>query len=172
MSEQTLKYKGFKGSVEYSADDEMLVGKVLDVESLIMYGGTSVDEIHTAFHEAVDDYVATCERNSVAPEKAYPGTFNVRIGGDLHRTAAMVARRRGQKLNELVKRAIAVEVVREDRHPAVGSVVTIVHRIAHAVEQWGTSEQLSPPSEFGADDEDFGPPQFTAPTHAVRVRPH
>jgi predicted HicB family RNase H-like nuclease len=116
MSENVLTHKGYKGSVEYSPEDRMLVGKILDIDGLVMYYGESVPEISRAFITAVDDYLAECERARVEPQKPYSGTFNVRVSGELHRTAASVARRRGQSLNALVKRALEMEVVREDVH--------------------------------------------------------
>jgi predicted HicB family RNase H-like nuclease len=114
MSEQVMEYKGFKSSIEYSSEDDTFVGKVLDIESLILFSGVSVVELRKAFETSIDEYLKACARNKAEPEKPYSGTFNVRVGGELHRSAAVVARRRGQKLNELVKRAIAAEVVRED----------------------------------------------------------
>ena len=63
-----------------------------------------------AFHEAVDDYMKSCEELKVEPRKPYRGTFNVRIGRDLHRAAAISAKQQEINLNELVERAILREV--------------------------------------------------------------
>jgi predicted HicB family RNase H-like nuclease len=114
MNDNVLQRKGFKGSVEYSGDDNLLVGKILDIEALIMYSGESVADISAAFVDAVEDYLETCAREKIEPEKPYSGSFNVRVTGELHRSAVMVARKRGQSLNALVNRAIAAEVIRED----------------------------------------------------------
>ena len=53
-----LEYKGFQGSVEYSGDDDLLYGKVLSVEPLISYEGSTLDELKAAFEAAIDDYLA------------------------------------------------------------------------------------------------------------------
>jgi len=114
MSNQ-LSYKGYFGSVEFSAEDNCLHGKILAIDSLILYSGESVAEIKEAFLESVDDYLADCAKRGVPPEKAYTGSFNIRTGAELHRRAAVVAKRRGQSLNELVKRGVLAEVLREEQ---------------------------------------------------------
>ncbi|WP_163836857.1 hypothetical protein [Spartinivicinus ruber] len=52
-----MQYKGFQGSVEYSADDDLLYGKVLAVEPLINYEGSTMDELKAAFEAAIDSYL-------------------------------------------------------------------------------------------------------------------
>ena len=107
-----LKYKGFTGSVECSIEDDCLHGKILFVDDLITYEGETVVEIKTAFKAAVDHYLAYCEKTGRAANKPFSGSFNVRIGPELHRQAAECARRAGTKLNEFVANAVkqAVEI--------------------------------------------------------------
>ena len=40
-----LEYKGYLGSVEYSAEDDCLFGKVIGIRGLISYEGNSVSEL-------------------------------------------------------------------------------------------------------------------------------
>lgn len=101
-----LEYKGYRGSVEYSGEDRVFFGKVLFVDSLLMYHGTSVDEIEQAFKKTVDHYLALCKKTGRSPKKPYSGSFNVRIGSDLHRNAAQAAYHRNINLNEYVTIAI------------------------------------------------------------------
>ncbi len=108
-----MEYKGFYGSVEASVEDECLFGKLEFIDPLVNYEGETVHEIEAAFHEAVDDYIKTCVDLNIEPQKPYRGTFNVRIGRDLHRAAAIAARQKDINLNELVKRAIEREVAAE-----------------------------------------------------------
>jgi predicted HicB family RNase H-like nuclease len=46
------------------------------------------------------------QKNNTQPEKPYKGSFNVRIGADLHRRAALLAHAKGISLNALVEDAI------------------------------------------------------------------
>lgn len=101
-----LEYKGFQGSVEYSSEDRLFFGKVLFIDSLLMYHGTSVDEIELAFKDTIDSYLTHCKKAGKLPNKPYSGSFNIRIGPDLHRNAVQMAYKNSIKLNEYVKNAI------------------------------------------------------------------
>ncbi len=115
-----LKYKGYEAAIEFDAEDRLFFGKVLHVDSLLMFHGQSVDELEKAFHEVIDEYLAYCEREGVEPNKPYRGSFNVRIGPERHRRLAREAARRGISLNEMVCCAIDVFLdhgeVREPAH--------------------------------------------------------
>jgi predicted HicB family RNase H-like nuclease len=102
----TLKYKGYIGSVAYSEPDKVFFGKLEGIDDLVNYEGESVQELTDAFHEAVDDYLVFCEDHGVKPEKSYTGTFNVRIAPDTHRDIANLAAEAGISINAFVKRAL------------------------------------------------------------------
>lgn len=53
----TLKYKGFLGSVSFSEEDNVFFGKIEGIDGLVNFEGESVKELTDAFHEAVDDYI-------------------------------------------------------------------------------------------------------------------
>ena len=40
-----LSYKGFIGSVQFSADDDVFYGKIEGIDDLVSYEGTSVAEL-------------------------------------------------------------------------------------------------------------------------------
>ena len=64
-----MKYKGHSGTVERSADDNTLFGKVIGIKSLISYEGNNVNELRADFEGAVDEYLKLCAENSYEPEK-------------------------------------------------------------------------------------------------------
>lgn len=101
-----LEHRGYKGSVEYNSEDRILFGKVLFIDSLLMYHGATVDEIEAAFRETVDSYLQHCEATGKQPNKPYSGSFNVRVGAERHRAAAQLAYRKGCSLNEVVCQAL------------------------------------------------------------------
>ncbi len=101
-----FKYKGFYGSIEASIRDNCLFGKLEFIEPLISYEGQSVKELEQAFKEAVDDYLSDCERLGREPAKPYKGSFNVRIGPELHKHALVAAKEKNLNLNEFVKLSI------------------------------------------------------------------
>ena len=102
----TLRYKGYIGSVAYSEPDKIFFGKLEGIDALVNYEGESVKELTAAFHEAVDDYLAFCEDIGEKPEKSYTGTFNVRISPTTHRQIANRAAEAGISINAFVKKAL------------------------------------------------------------------
>lgn len=103
----TMEYKGYIGSVEFSAEDSILFGKVQGIRSLISYEGTTVSELINDFHEAVDEYLALCEEQGKKPEQAFKGSFNVRFKNpDLHKRAAIYAYNHNVSLNSVVEESV------------------------------------------------------------------
>ena len=52
-----LNYKGFIGSVQFSADDTVFYGKVEGINDLVTFEGGAVKELTDAFQYAVDEYI-------------------------------------------------------------------------------------------------------------------
>ena len=55
----TLKYKSYLGSIEYSAEDKCFFGKFLGITDLVLYEGNTVEELEKSFKYMVDDYIET-----------------------------------------------------------------------------------------------------------------
>lgn len=102
----TIEYKGYVGSVEFSQTDCLLFGKVMGIRALISYDGQTAQELIEDFHAAVDDYLALCAAEGKQPERAYKGSFNIRISPDLHRRAALYASAHQTTLNRVVESAL------------------------------------------------------------------
>ena len=71
----TMTYRGYVGSIEFSESDGVLFGKVLGIRSLLSYEGNTAKELVEDFHGVVDDYFNVCEAEGVEPEVAYKGSF-------------------------------------------------------------------------------------------------
>lgn len=68
-----MEYKGYVGSVEFSAEDRTFFGKVIGLRALISYEGTTASELVADFHRAVDDYLMLCAaEGESAPSDAIP----------------------------------------------------------------------------------------------------
>lgn len=102
-----LEYKGYLTRIEYSVEDRVLYGKIEGIKDLVNFESDSIDKIEYEFHCAVDDYLEMCKELGESPDKAYSGTFNVRIHPTLHRKIAMMAFKQGETLNSTVEKAIA-----------------------------------------------------------------
>ena len=103
----TIEYKGYIGSVEFSERDGVFYGKVQGIRSLISYEGFNAAELVSDFHGAVDDYLALCEEEGTQPEIAYKGSLNVRFKDrDTHRRAAIYVITHEQSLNSFIEEAV------------------------------------------------------------------
>jgi len=101
----TMEYKNYHTRVDYSAEDDCLVGEVMGINDLIVFHGKSVDEFEKAFHECVDSYLDLCKRHDKTPDKEFSGQFNLRVPPELHRELAIAAEKRGDSLNAVVVEA-------------------------------------------------------------------
>lgn len=106
MKKELFKYKGFEGSMDFSPEDECLIGEVLFINSKITYVGETYPELKSAFEDAVDAYLEHCEKHNIKPEKSYSGTLNVRIGSELHKNAVRASQEYDISVNEVIKRAL------------------------------------------------------------------
>ena len=102
----TIEYKGYIGSVEFSEEASRFYGKVMGIRSLISYQGENATELISDFHEAIDDYLALCEEEGIEPEKAYKGSFNIRISPELHKQLVVCATSHQMSLNSFVEEAL------------------------------------------------------------------
>ena len=87
----TLRYKGFIGSVNFSEEDSVFFGKIEGINGMVNFEGQSVQELTEAFHEAVDDYLAYCEEEGIQPHKSYSGSLNVRLTPEIHSHISMLS---------------------------------------------------------------------------------
>ena len=85
----TMEYKGYTGSVEFSEEDALFYGKVLGIRSLLSY-----------------EYLEACLEEGTEPERAYKGSFNVRIDPELHKQTAIYAAQHQTTLNGVVESAL------------------------------------------------------------------
>ncbi len=102
----TMEYKGYIGSVEFSEEDVLFFGKVQGIRSLVSYEGTNAKELVDDFHGAVDEYLALCAERNETPETAYKGSLNVRLGSETHKQAAIYAFSHQQSLNSFIEEAV------------------------------------------------------------------
>ena len=109
---RTLRYKGYHGSVEISPEDNVLHGKLLFISPLITYEGTTAQELKKSFQDAVDSYLEDCKADGIDPDKPCKGSFNVRVGHELHLSAAVAAHSESINLNEFIKQALAEKLQR------------------------------------------------------------
>ena len=115
---ETIKYKGFIGSVEVSISDNCLYGKILFINDLVTYEANSLDEIEKEFKDAVDDHIETCKELGIEAHKSFSGSFNVRIGPEMHEALAMLSIKSDKAMNVLMKEAAQQYLYDKKDNPA------------------------------------------------------
>ncbi len=107
-----MTYKGYSAHVHFDDEDGLLVGRIAGIVDNVSFHGESVDELRTAFREAVDDYLAVCAKIGKPPQKAYSGKMMLRVDPAVHAKAALAAECAGKSLNQWGEEALAEAAAR------------------------------------------------------------
>lgn len=65
----TMTYKEYIAQIVYSEEDGCFIGDLVGIRDIISFHGDSLEDIHTAFEESVDDYLLTCQEFNRSPQK-------------------------------------------------------------------------------------------------------
>ena len=102
-----LEYEGYSARVELDPDDECFVGRLAGINDVVGFHGSTIAELKTAFHEAVEDYIETCRKTGKTPERPFSGKVMFRIAPEVHARAALAAQLRGISLNQWAEEVLA-----------------------------------------------------------------
>jgi predicted HicB family RNase H-like nuclease len=65
----TMTYQGYTARIDFDERDNIFVGRVLGLRSIISFHGRTVKQLRTEFASAMRDYLADCKARGVTPEK-------------------------------------------------------------------------------------------------------
>lgn len=111
----TMSYNGHHARVAFDAEDGLFVGRLAGINDVVGFHADTVAGLVEAFHEAVDDYIVTCERTGKAPEKSFSGNVMLRIKPEVHARAARAAQLTGKSLNQWGEEALIAASADLDR---------------------------------------------------------
>jgi predicted HicB family RNase H-like nuclease len=66
-----MTYKGYEARIDYDDDDGVFTGRLAGIRDGVGFHADTVEGLREAFHEAVEDYLATCAKIVKEPQKAY-----------------------------------------------------------------------------------------------------
>ena len=95
-----MNYKGYHARVEYDPEDRIFAGRIIGIRDVVGFHGASVNELETAFREAVDNYLSACEELGQKPNKPYSGNLMLRIPPEIHAAVAAAAKTSGKSINQ------------------------------------------------------------------------
>ena len=121
-----LEYKGYHAKIEFSSDDNIFIGSVIGINDSLNFHGTTVDELKEQFKICIDDYLEMCEFFKKKPEKAYRGSFNIRIPSELHKKLDLLAVSQETSINNLVVQAINEFFNEESRKEIIKETVYVM----------------------------------------------
>ena len=107
----SMSYKGYSGSVEYSATDRVFHGILNGIRDIITFEGVTVEELETSFRDAVDEYLDWCAETGVEPQRPYSGRFVLRLSPEMHGEISIASRAAKESMNTWVQGAIEARLV-------------------------------------------------------------
>lgn len=69
----TMTYLGYTAKIELDDRDNIFVGRILGIRSIISFHGRSVADLRREFKVAINDYLEDCRENGLSPEKPASG---------------------------------------------------------------------------------------------------
>ena len=93
-------YRGYAARIEFDAEDRIFVGRLAGITDIVVFHGSSVDELEAAFHETVDHYIEVSERTGRPAQKPYSGKLSLRVTPDTHAAMAVAAELAGSSINQ------------------------------------------------------------------------
>jgi len=102
-----LKYKHFKGTVEYSADDKCLHGRIVGIPDSITYGGGDLNQLNEYFQNAVNEYIEDCQRLNKPITKTYSGHFTIRVKPKTHQKLDFLASSKKTSVSKIIEEAVS-----------------------------------------------------------------
>lgn len=102
----TIEYKDYIGTVNYSSDDKCFYGKIATIDDLITFQADNVKDLEQEFKNSVDDYIKTCKEIGRNPQKTYKGSFNLRIDANLHKKIHNLALKENLSINAFIGKTL------------------------------------------------------------------
>ena len=102
----TMNHKGYTARIEFDERDNVFVGRVLGVRTIISFHGETVGELRGEFETAIDDYLLDCTEQGIVPEKPASGKIMLRVPPEIHGAALVAAKASGKSLNQWAAEAL------------------------------------------------------------------
>ena len=101
-----MEYLGYRAVVEFDEEDNIFHGNVTNARGVITFQGKSVDELHVALKDSVDEYLKFCTERGLDPGKPCSGRISLRIEPDIHSAALTAATSEGKSLNAWIAQTV------------------------------------------------------------------
>jgi predicted HicB family RNase H-like nuclease len=106
-----MNHNGYTARIEFDERDNIFVGRVLGLRSIISFHGETVTDLRHEFEVAIEDFLNDCKEQGVKPEKPASGKLMLRVSPEIHGAALVAAQASGKSLNQW-----ATEVLQSAAH--------------------------------------------------------
>lgn len=96
----TMTHKGYTARVEFDERDNIFVGRVLGLRTMISFHGETVAGLRAAFKAAVEAFLQDSKERGIRPEKPASGKLMLRVPPKIHGAALVAAQAAGKSLNQ------------------------------------------------------------------------
>ncbi len=103
----SMKHRGYAARIQFDERDNLFVGRVLGLRTMISFHGETVTELRAAFESAVGEFLRDCEEQGIRPEKPASGKLMLRVPPEVHSAATVAARAAGKSLNQWASEVLA-----------------------------------------------------------------
>ncbi len=104
---KTLSHKGYAAQIGFDAEDRIFFGRIAGIADIVTFHGDTVDDLVSAFEDAVDEYIAMSAKLGRKAQKPYSGKLMLRVPPELHARAAMLAEASGKSINAWVTQLLS-----------------------------------------------------------------
>ena len=101
-----MEHKGYRAAVTFDDAIGVFHGEVVDTRDVIVFEGTSADQLRKEFEFSVDDYLKVCEERGRTPDKPFSGKIPLRVPPEVHRAATAAAKAQGKSLNAWITETV------------------------------------------------------------------
>ena len=107
-----MEYKGYIAKVEYDDSVGLLHGSVINSGAYPIANceAADVEILRKELRISIDEYLASCKEDGVAPRKPFSGNLHLRLGTDLHQRVAVSATQSGMSMNSWIRQVLEKNV--------------------------------------------------------------
>jgi len=103
----TMTHKGYTARIEFDERDNIFVGRVLGLRTVISFHGETVRDLRKQFELAVEEFLGDCKEQGIRPEKPASGKILLRVPPEVHGAALVAAQAAGKSLNQWATEVLA-----------------------------------------------------------------
>ena len=101
-----MTYRSYTARMDSDTEDKIIVGRVIDIDDIITFHGSSVAEFEAAFSSAIDSYILACEQLGQSADKPASGRMMLRVNPAVHAAAVKASARSGESLNKWAEKVL------------------------------------------------------------------